>query len=41
MNTKKDLDKILNKLKTLREEFNNLFLKIQTLEKNFMGHKKI
>lgn len=41
MNTRKDLDKTLNKLKTLREEFNNLFLKIQTSERSFTEHKKI
>ena len=40
MNTKKDLGKTLNKLKTSREEFNNLLLKTPTLEKSFMEHKK-
>lgn len=39
-NISKDLDKTLNRLKTLREEFNNLFLKILILESNFMALRK-
>ncbi len=40
-NTNKDMDKILNKFKTLKEESNNLLPKILDLVKNWMVHNKI